>query len=228
MTEVSAWQVRREGMSRRWRDIAGAERAGVARDLLTWESRLRRMRERQRDLMAVGGWRGGPRSLLAALGLQYRELTMTAGLAWSLRPDGHHGLGSALLEGLLARLDDPITAPDFGVRVVLEEQRGDTRADLVLYASTWTVVVEAKTFAGEQDEQLDRLHDHWQYDPAPRFVFLTRGAREMTSAHRTADAWQLMTWQDVAVLLRSAVRAAPRPSPGVLDYLTTLEAYHRV
>lgn len=228
MTEMTAWQGRHEVMSVRWQDVASAERAAVARDIQVWGGRLERMRERQRDLVAVGGWRGGPRSLLAALGLQYRELTMTAGLAWSLRPDGHHGLGSALLEGLLARLDDPITAADLGLRVVLEEQRGDTRADLVLYGSTWTVVVEAKTFAGEQDEQLDRLHDNWQYDPAPRFVFLTRGAREMRSAHRTADAWQPMTWQDVAALLRSAVRAAPRPAPGVLDYLTTLEAYHRV
>lgn len=228
MTGHAAWQDRYDVVAARWHDIASKERAAVASDLRAWGDRIDSMREVQRDLVATGHWRGGPRSLLAALGLQYRELTMTAGLAWLLRTDGHHGLGSALLERLLARLDVPTSGPGVGVRVVLEEQRANTRADLVVYASTWTLVVEAKTFAGEQEEQLDRLHQHWQHEPAPRFVFLTRGARALKSAERTADAWQSLTWEDVAALIRDAVRTSASPAPGVRDYLTTLEAYHRV
>jgi len=228
MTGTASWQDRYAVMATDWRGITSAERSAAAAELIAWDGRLNRMRECQRGLGTAGNWRGGPRTLLAALGVQYRELAMTAGLAWLLRPDGHHGLGSAFLDQFLARLGVHSSGSDVDVQVVVEEQRGDTRADLVVYGDTWTVVVEAKTFAGEQEEQLDRLHEHWQHEPVPYFVFLTRGVREMRTARRSSEAWQPLTWEQVALLIVTALRAAPRAAPGVTDYLTTLEAYHRV
>jgi hypothetical protein len=176
----------------------------------------------------TGRWRGGPRTLLAALDQHYRELAMTAGLAWLLRPDGHHGLGPVVLDGLLRYLAMDGSGAEAGVRVVLEEQRDETRADLIVYGSDWTIVVEAKTFAVEQDRQLDRLYAHWRNEPAPCFVFLTRGQRLPTTAVESRGRWRALTWEQVAEIARTAATPMTRAAPGVHDYIATLEAYHRV
>ena len=191
------------------------------------------MRSAQRELADLGRWRGGPRTLLAAIEVQNRELVLTAGLAWLLRPDGHHGLGSAMLSCLLARLS--IAGATDNVRIVCEESRGDdrssgldrkTRADLVVYGSGWTIVFEAKTYAPEQDRQLDRLYHHWKREAAPRFLFLSRGAREPVSATDSRAHWCLLTWGDIAQLARVAADGRAKIAGGVRDYTETLEAYH--
>ncbi len=64
-----------------------------------------------------------------------------------MRPDGHHGLGDAVLRRFLDHLGIEAPEPDAGLRIEVEDPREDTIADLVLYGSGWTVVVEAKTFA---------------------------------------------------------------------------------
>ncbi|WP_166503551.1 PD-(D/E)XK nuclease family protein [Modestobacter italicus] len=193
-----------------------------------WKVRLGELQERQRNLVQAGCWRGGPRTLLAALVQQYRELAMTAGLAWLLRSDGHHGLGPAVLDGLLEYLAIDGSGTEAGVRVALEEQRDETRADLVVYGGDWTIVVEAKTFAVEQDRQLDRLYAHWQVEPAPCFVFLTRGQRLPTTAVDSRGRWRALTWEQVAGIARTAATLITGVAPGVHDYIATLEAYHRV
>lgn len=193
------------------------------------------MRSMQRELIDKGQWRGGPRTLLAAIGMQDRELILTAGLAWLLRPDGHHGLGSTMLSRLLALVG--IGEPADGVRVVREESRGDdrgsglertTRADLVLYGSGWTIVCEAKTYASEQDQQLDRLHHHWKREAVPHFLFLTRSTREPISATNSRMHWHLHTWGEIAEITRQAASERQKVAAGVRDYIETLEAYHRV
>ncbi|TYP86910.1 PD-(D/E)XK nuclease superfamily protein [Blastococcus xanthinilyticus] len=153
---------------------------------------------------------------------------MTAGLAWLLRTDGHHGLGPTVLGGLLGHLGIAGSGLEVGVRVVLEGQRDETRADLVVYGGDWTIVVEAKTFAVEQDRQLDRLHAHWRNEPAPCFVFLTRGPQLQTTAEDSRGQWRALTWAQVADIARAAATSMPGAAPGVHDYIATLEAYHRV
>jgi hypothetical protein len=153
---------------------------------------------------------------------------MTAGLAWLLRSDGHHALGPALLDGLLRHLGIDGSGTQTGVRVVLEEQRDETRADLVVYGGDWTVVVEAKTFAVEQERQLDRLYEHWRNEPDPCFVFLTRGQRLPTTAVHSRGQWRGLTWEKVADITRAAATSMTGAAPGVHDYIATLEAYHRV
>lgn len=210
-----------------WRAVNEAELARDA-DLVTqWEDRLVQLQACHLHLVQTGSWRGGPRTLLAALSLQYRELAMTAGLAWLLRQDGHHGLGPGVLSRLLTHvgLNGADAGPD--VRIVLEERREQTRADLVVYGDAWTVVVEAKIFAVEQEHQLDRLHLHWQDDPNPQFVFLTHGLREAITAVDSRNQWQPLTWHQVAVIVRAAATSVAEAAPGVYDYIATLQAHHR-
>lgn len=52
---------------------------------------------------------------------------MCSGLAWLLNPDGWHGLGSAVLNGLLAKIGVH-AAGSASATVALEETRHDTRA----------------------------------------------------------------------------------------------------
>lgn len=225
---VTGWQERYERMAAAWQQLAAADRARDRALVPQWEARIAEMRATQQALLTAGRWRGGPRTLLAALDLQYRELMMTAGLAWLLRPDGHHGLGNSVLNGLLDHLAIPTDGSHAHVRIVREEPREDTRADLVAYGSDWTVVVEAKTFAAEQPAQLDRLYENWRDEPGACFVFLTRGQRDQQTADSSAGEWKPLTWSQVAAIARTAASAKTGIAPGVHDYLATLEAYHRV
>ncbi|MGY1751497.1 PD-(D/E)XK nuclease family protein [Blastococcus sp. SYSU D01042] len=222
------WRDRHAALAEGWRALSLAERAQGAAVVTQWEDRFGKLRDTQRHLVQTGRWRGGPRTLLAALDQQYRELAMTAGLAWLLRSDGHHGLGPAVLDGLLDYLAIDGSGTEAGVRVVLEEQRDETRADLIVYGGDWTIVLEAKTFAVEQERQLDRLYAHWRDESAPCFVFLTRGQRPPTTAVDSRGQWRALTWEQVADIARAAATSMTGAAPGVHDYIATLEAYHRV
>ncbi len=211
-----------------WRAVNTAEQSRDIAVVTQWTDRVGQLRAIQQNLVQMGRWRGGPRTLLAALDLQYRELAMTAGLAWLLRPDGHHRLGSGVLEKLLAYLGLEGCDLGRGVRILLEEHREETRADLVIYGGDWTIVVEAKTFAVEQHRQLDRLFLRWQDEPDPHFVFLTRGTPRPISAVDSRDRWQNLTWHEVAGIARAAIASMTGAAPGVHDYIATLEAYHHV
>lgn len=225
---MRCWQERHRALAAAWQEVAVADRRRDVAEVAQWQARLADLRSTQRTLLSSGRWRGGPRTLLAALNVQFRELAMTAGLAWLLRPDGHHGLGDAVLRRFLDHLGIEAPEPDVGLRIEVEDPREDTIADLVLYGSGWTVVVEAKTFAVEQREQLDRLYQHWQDEPEPCFVFLTRGQRAQKTARHSRGLWRGVTWRQVANMIREAADLRTGVAPGVHDYLDTLEAYHRV
>lgn len=209
-----------------WHDVELVQSAAAAQQVAEWTKSMQAMVADRDELIRSGRWRGGPRTLLGALGVEAYELKMTAGLAWLLRPDGHHGAGAAVLAALMSRLGISGLLDPSRVRVQVEETRGgDTRADLVVYGPGWTMVVEAKVFAPEGPQQLARLHELWRDDPDPTFVFLTRGRRQPSRAGLTTPDWVNITWHEIARLVQAAVEPV-RPSPGVLDYVATLEAYH--
>jgi len=213
-------------MSSVWTRLIAEEQVLGATAVARWQTRFIQMKATESDLVRCGHWRGGPRTLLAAINVHHLELSLTAGLAWLLRPDGHHGLGSAVLRGLLAHLAVDATTTEAAVRVVLEEQRDQTRADLVVYGSDWTIVVESKTFAVEQDEQLDRLYRHWNHEPNPVFVFLARGRRASRTDRESRGQWRPLAWKDVSLIVRTAAAENNAASHGVYEYVETLEAYH--
>lgn len=215
-------------MSVEWTELVARESAATAVAVARWRPTLTQMKVEQAGLVREGRWRSGPRTLLTAIGVHRLELPLTAGLAWLLRPDGHHGLGSAVLVGLLNHLGMEDAEPDERTRIVLEDQRERTRADLVVYNTDWTVVIESKTFAIEQDMQLDRLFAHWQRDPRPTFVFLARGHRQPITDVDSRGRWRTLAWADVASIVKVAASGKSNIAPGVYEYVETLEAHHYV
>jgi hypothetical protein len=225
MDQVAGWRARFDVAARSWRELIEAAEAGAAETVDRWEDSFAAARQEQQRLVTAGQWLGGSPTLLAAVGLQYSELVMTAGLGWLLRPDGHHRLGCAVLDEFGKSLGVDVSGP---VRIVLEEVRLDTRADLVVYGTGWTLVVEAKTFSNERPHQLARIHDLWQREAVPTFVFLTRLETEPKTAGESAAFWHNHLWRQVAAAVRAAVaRTDPAViAGGVHDYLMTLELFH--
>ncbi|MEV7984365.1 PD-(D/E)XK nuclease family protein [Micromonospora sp. NPDC085948] len=225
LDDVAGWALRYNDAASEWRGLIAGEDAGVAALVDRWRDTFEEAQREERRLVAAGQWVGGPPTLLAAIGQEYREAAMTAALGWLLRPDGQHGLGRAVIDGLGAVVGVDVAGT---VRVVLEEVRHDTRADLVVYGSGWTLIVEAKTFSSERPRQLDRIHELWGREAGPKFVFLTRGERQPVTARESADHWHNHTWRQVAAFIRAALvkKDAATIAPGLHDYLMTLEIFH--
>jgi hypothetical protein len=191
-----------------------------------WEQSIASMRSEVASLRDQGRWRGGYRTLMHAMAIGYREVPLTAGLAWLLDPDGWHGLGNQVLTRLLTQLGLP-SAIEYPVSVTTEETRsgGETRADLVVRMPGMTLLVEAKVYADEQPDQCDRLADAWATEN-PSLVFLTVDGRPPWTAVHSAALWQRLAWHQVSAIVRTAA-SAPGCAPGVLELLATIEILGR-
>lgn len=225
---VEEWRLHHVEMNTAWSELVARESAATAVVVAEWRPTLAQMKVDQAGHVREGRWRSGHRTLLTAVGVHHLEVPLTAGLAWLLRPDGHHGLGSSVLVGLLTHLGIEDADPDERTRIVLEDQRDRTRADLVVYGTDWTMVIESKTFAIEQERQLDRLFERWQDDPSPAFVFLTRGRRRSTTDIDSRGRWATLAWAEVAAIVKAAASGKSNVAPGVYEYVETLEAHHNV
>jgi PD-(D/E)XK nuclease superfamily len=192
---------------------------------VAWEQSMASMRREVDALRSDGRWRGGRRTLMHALGIHYREVYLTAGLAWLLDPDGWHGLGSQVLQGLLVQLGLPATA-GYPVIVTTEEARPawQTRADLVVRMPGTTLLFEAKVYSGEEPEQCDRLARAWEPE-IPTLVFLTGDGRLPLTAIHSAGQWQLLTWSRVGTVIRASIAKTPDCAPGARELLTTIETF---
>lgn len=176
----------------------------------------------ERRLRAAGRWVAGPTTLLEVLGLQSDEVRNCRIVRWLLDPLAPHGFGVAALELVLRRLNDLAAEQGLERRefpdaehatLIVEEARGSTRADIVISGPTWVVVIEAKIFAGEQDQQGQRLSDLW---PGAAYVYLTRGGDEMATAGD--EPWVRMRWSDLLGAVAQAAQPSttePRSSPDV-------------
>lgn len=210
-------------MSDEWTVIL-ADSPGDRGVIAGWEQSIDLMRREADSLRDQGRWRGGHRTLLHALGIQHREVFLTAGLAWLLDPDGWHGLGSRVLSGLLTQVGLP-AAVSYPVSVAVEETRsgGETRADLVVRMPGVTLLVEAKIYADEQPGQCDRLANKWM-EEQPELVFLTLDGRLPHTAFTSAGRWHRLAWPQVAAVIADAARSSDC-APGVLDLLATIEIF---
>jgi len=210
-------------ISEEWTEIL--TRASDNTELVgSWEHSIGSMRSEADSLRDQGLWRGGHRTLMHALGVHHREVSLTAGLSWLLDPDGWHGLGSRVLRGLLVQLGLPPTV-SHPVRVAVEETRsdGETRADLVVRMPGVTLLIEAKVYADEQPCQCDRLAEAWA-DEEPTLVFLTLDGRLPYTAVTSAGRWHQLAWPQVGAVIADAVRAS-ECAPGVRDLLATIEIF---
>ncbi|MFY9652649.1 PD-(D/E)XK nuclease family protein [Trebonia sp.] len=214
-------------MSAEW-ELLLAKSANTRAVPMEWERSIASMQREVNLLRDQGRWLGGYRTLMHALGIQYREVYLTAGLAWLLDPDGWHGLGSKVLSGLLAQLGLP-SGIEHPVTVSKEETRsaGETRADLVIRMPGVTLLVEAKVYADEQPGQCDRLADAWAPEN-PSLVFLTRDGHPPRTAVRSVTRWRRLTWTQVGTIVAAAIQTpdqTPDCAPGVQELLTTIEIF---
>ncbi|MDP9398650.1 MAG: PD-(D/E)XK nuclease family protein [Actinomycetota bacterium] len=176
------------------------------------ERQLGQLRREQDGLLEQGRWLRGPRTALQVLGLQHDELTLSRCLAWLLRPEGHHRAGDFVLRRVSSLAGLPADVAISGVFVRLEDRRatmepeeGDpltTVADIVVYADTFTLVVESKVFAIEQPRQLDRLRRAWGLDRQPAFLLVTPEGYVQESSGRGGE-WHQTTWSQIGGTLRS-------------------------
>ncbi len=199
--DLHDWEVRLAAFKTEWQPLRPPPpEPWSAQDA---EHRVAGMRAEHQDLVRRGAWLGGPTSVLEVLDVHTQELTVTRVLAWFLRPDGRHGLHDAPLRHVLRLAGADADADLHPVHVVLEDSRttveGDpndpslTRADLVVYTRQTTLVVEAKMYAPEQRNQLDRLKRCWRDDLAPAFLYVTRHTLPQTTARREG-LWPATTW----------------------------------
>ncbi|SHG73787.1 PD-(D/E)XK nuclease superfamily protein [Geodermatophilus nigrescens] len=224
---MNGWEHELASMLTEWYAAVGGasdpERVTIAR----WSALLEAMVSEMAGLRSTGRWLGGPRTLLEALGRQHSELDLTAALAWLLEPEGHHRLGDLVLEGLVTHLQLPATALH-PVRIVREETRNDTRADMIVRLPGATLLLEAKVWADEQRDQCARLADEWSEED-PTLVFLTRDGRLPRSAGENQGQWVPLRWSHVVGFVEGAILRLPpgrEPAPGVLDLLETLNEFH--
>ena len=111
MDDVAEWELRYDVAARAWRELIAASEASAAVKVDRWRDSFDAAKQEQQKLATAGQWLGGRPTLLAAIGRQYSELAMTAGLGWLLRPDGHHGLRRAVLDEFGKDLEVDVTGP---------------------------------------------------------------------------------------------------------------------
>jgi hypothetical protein len=196
----------------------------------TWEVELSSMAAEQDLMVRDGRWVSGPEDMLSIIGRSRREIYHSAILAWLLDPLARHGLGISLLQSLLAECGRNVGSDELRtVRCELEVQEDKTRADIVVSGPGFTLVVENKVDAGEQDRQCDRLFERFGGDPGTLFVFLTpTGCTPNTATEAAMDAFKPMSYPRMARLIREALERGLRTdatSHGrevVSNYLSTL------
>jgi hypothetical protein len=209
-------------LEQEWRGVA-TRRVDVAE----WESALDSVAEKYAEIRARGAWVSGRADFFGILGLGRAELTHSAMLAWLFDPEGRHGFGRRFLDQLIASHIHDLDPNGFRVRdVVCEVQVLETRADIVVWGDTATIVVEVKVDAGEGWRQCDRLYERFSDNPDPRFIFLTPSGRApLTATGYAADDFTSISFEEVRVALE-AVLDGGTTGDGVraaFDYAQTLK-----
>jgi hypothetical protein len=214
------WATTFTALSEAWHEIGAPSPIPSAE----WSAEVARLNAEMDRLRVLGQWARGPHDLLSIVGLGSWELAHSAALGWLCDPDGSHGLGAAVPAYLL-RLCGGTLEPG-PVQVVLEEARDDTRADVVVRGSNWTLVIEVKVDAIEGPRQAERLHHFWQDDAGVRFIFLTRFGQPPKTAGASVAAWSSLSWTDLTRSLLSMCQDIPTTALGrtaVEQYLKTLQ-----
>lgn len=191
----------------------------------TWETILHQMVEEQSTLVADRKWVSGPSDLLSVIGKARKETYHSAVIAWLMRPNAHHGLDTAFLQRVVEHC---IPGANLSCEVLrqcttaTEVVYPSSRADIVIQAPDWTLVIEVKVDALEQPAQCQRLMaDH----PNAAWCFLTPKGVAPTTAGDRKDEWVKLTFPALTSFLAESLaeRASGEATPTVESYLKTLE-----
>lgn len=179
------------------------------------------------QLCQSGLWRDGPTDVLSVIGKARQETHHSAIIAWLLTPTGEHGLGTRFLSAVLSSLfpDDAFASLSLA-RAACEVYRPspDTRADIVVWAPSFTLIIENKIDAYEQPAQCQRLYQHFKQEKNARFCFLTPCGYTPTTDLN--GAFKCLSYVSLRGLLQSALDASEIHAPGratALSYLQTLK-----
>jgi hypothetical protein len=208
-----------------WRSLLRARRS-VVRE--RWTDSMTHLGDEYADLLHAGKWTRGPADFFGIVRATRAEVVHSAMIAWLLDPMSRHGLGQAFLRNVLDECF-AAEAPHGRVRSVrCEVGRGETRADIVVFADTFTLVIENKVNAPEGHRQCDRLYERFGGEVDARFVFLSPDGRSpVTATGEAAEAFATLSYRTVADCLEQAL--ASRPEGGAdgravaVNYVTTLE-----
>lgn len=210
-----------------WLGIEAARHTQVE----SWHEPMRLLADEYYEMRRRGAWVHGPADFFGILGRNRDELSHSAMLAWLLDPDGRHGLGRALLDRVIADCFPDLDAASIRIRSVeTEVQRGETRADIVIWGDTATIIIEVKIDAGEGIRQCDRLYERFSDEPGVRFLFLTPSGREpLTATGDAASAFVAMSFRRIRQLVEEALaEASGGAAAGVVaNYLTTMRREFR-
>jgi hypothetical protein len=110
------------------------------------------------------------------------------------------------------------------VRAECEVARLETRADIVVWGTDFTIVIENKVDANEQSAQCERLYDRFCEAVSTVFVFLRpSGARPRTMGRaEVCERYRLISYSDVIADLNASICDCETAAQSVHDYRRTL------
>jgi hypothetical protein len=191
-----------------------------------WETAYQVMLAEYEQLCRLGLWRQGPSDLLGLIGRGRRETYHSALIAWLLTPTGGHGLGTRLLSTVLLQLFPSKTFSSLSsasVECEVYRPNPDTRADIIVWGSSFTLIIENKIDAGEQANQCDRIYGHFSKEKNAHFCFLTPSGHPPTTD--TSKQFKCLSYISLRSLLEAALEALESNAPGratASNYLQTL------
>jgi PD-(D/E)XK nuclease superfamily len=198
-----------------------------------WERELAALRAEADHRKTAGLWWRGPDDMMGTLRYGRDEVRHCRVLGWLLDPIGTHGFGDRMLRRLLddvtetaGRERETLTI-DGTVRIRLEQVRDGARADIVVYGSSWCVLIEAKIGDPERPGQLAGLARRWRGEDPVR-VFLTLSGRAPQWASED-EPWVPYPWASFGQHLEAAVAgtAGAIPAPGRSVAVEYLRSFRR-
>lgn len=213
----------------------GRQPSTAVAELDEWRESMTQMIARQDGLVADGKWLSGPTDMLGIAGFARNEMAHTRMLAWLLDPRGRHRLGDAVLRPLVRHVAAPAKVPSpLVVRSVhVSHWCNGREADIVVFGRDFTLVIEVKVDAPEQEKQCDDLYANYRGKPGPLFLFLTPGGWfPYTATGSARQAFKTASWKQVRKMIESALenRDAGLAGPGTAipaEYAITLKEHFR-
>ena len=205
-----------------------------------WENQFSPMNDEYQQLVSSGQWVSGPSDFFSIIGREQDERTHSRMLTWLLTPTGRHGLRNLVFMSLLryynskhGNAEPRRTLSTEGATNCLYEVecscwRNNREADVVVWGEDFTLVIEMKVNAEEQEKQCDDLYENFKGEPGARFLFLTRDGGEPTTATGHAKtAFETISWPEVRRMIKAAlddpVSREGAAVPIVENYVLTLK-----
>ena len=171
--------------------------------------------------------RGELFNIFNVLGLNTDETrTHSAFLAELLNPKGSHGLGDQFLQAFLNTVDclSSWTFDMSSARVGTERSIGHItddgseggRIDIVIESGGKAIIIENKIYAGDQDRQLERYHQHGKsYPGGCKLLYLTLHGNDASEASRGAltldeDYYAISYRHEISDWLKRCIELAVR------------------